>query len=154
MNNCELIIEFYEKLLLLLRYVRFNTEVAEDAVNAYQKAGHLVSLVPFTMTDAREMFQHREEHVLVAESAFQDLAPYLRIPMARRVVRDFIRLSETDTESDTYVHVANRRLLGQDLDGPAVVTVVVNSYRTFTNLIAGYVEQNVHGSYGYKVPEI
>ena len=80
--------------------------------------------------------EYLDAHEDVLQLAFQDLAPHLRDPKAQEVIRGLYDSTGSCGE-DFYLHVKNVRLFDvSDPQGPAVVTIIVDSYEGFKSLIA------------------
>lgn len=105
-----------------------------------------------------EKFYGGEEYLDVREDvlqlAFQDLAPHLRDPKAQEVIGRLYDHTGSLGE-DLYLHVKNVRLFDtSNTQGPAVVTLIVDSYEGFKGLIAKDNDERpnyVHATIGEQV---
>ena len=139
MKNYEKILEFYSLLLELVKWDRFDRVIAKKAIQLHRHIKNLIRLKDFDMKYA-ENFYGGEEYLDVREDvlqlAFQDLAPHLRDPKAQEVIRGLYDSTGSCGE-DLYLHVKNVRLFDtSEPRGPAVVTLIVDSYEGFKGLIA------------------
>ncbi|MCX6718819.1 MAG: hypothetical protein NTZ38_00320 [Candidatus Taylorbacteria bacterium] len=162
------IIVFYERLYLLIANETFSEMAAADLVahfnGMFEIVGHGLSIEEFTLETARKAHDdynvpgpsHLEMTGELAEHAFEDLAPFFRDPRAQILTEHFRAISGTGTSIDLYVQIRNVRFVGSDESGPAVVTLVVDSFDSLQHLLSspqdGGVEYS-HLSYGENVPE-
>ena len=143
MKNYEKILEFYSLLLELAKWEPFDKVIAKKAVQLHRHIKHFIRLKDFDMKYAKsfcvdegggaDYLDVRED---VLQLAFQDLAPHLRDPKAQEVIRGLYDSTGSCGE-DLYLHVKNVRLFDTtDTQGPAVLTIIVDSYEGFKCLIA------------------
>lgn len=157
MKNYEKVLEFYLLLLELVKWDRFDKVIARKAVQLHRNIKNSIRLKDFDMKYA-ENFYGGEEFLYVREDvlqlAFQDLAPHLRDPKAQEVIRGLYDSTGSCGE-DLYLHVKNVRLFNtSDPQGPAVVTIIVDSYEGLKGLIAKDNNKRpdcVHATVGEKV---
>lgn len=139
MKNYEKILEFYLLLLELVKWNQLDKVIAKKAIQLHRHIRNSIRLKDFNMKFA-ENFHGGEEYLDVREDvlqlAFQDLAPHLRDPKAQEVIRGLYDSTGSCGE-DLYLHGKNVRLFdASDTQGPAVVTIIVDSYEGFKGLIA------------------
>lgn len=143
MKTYEKIIEFYSLLLELTKWKQFDRVTAKKAIQLHRQIQGSIRLKDFNMKYAQsfhgdedggtDYLDIRED---VLQMAFQDLAPHLRDSKAQVVLRGLYDRTGSLGE-DLYLHVKNVRLFdGSDTQGPAVVTIIVDSYDGFKSLIA------------------
>ena len=70
-----------------------------------------------------------------AQNAFRDLAPHLRDPEARRILKEVFEALGFSQEN-LFVWQRSIRLLSKRGNGPAVVTLLVNDYQAFEDLLS------------------
>jgi hypothetical protein len=139
MKNYDKILEFYSLLLELVKWNQFDRDIAEKAIQIYEQIKKIIRVKDFDMKFA-ENFYGGDENLDVREDvlqlAFQDLAPHLRDPKAQEVIRGLYD-STGSLGEDLYLHIKNVRLFdASDPKGPAVITIIVDSYEGFKDLIA------------------
>ena len=137
MKNYDKMIEFYSLLLVLVKWDRFDKVIAKKAIQLHRHIKNSIRLKDFDMIYA-ENFYGGEEYLDAGEDvlqlAFQDLAPHLRDPKAQMVIRELYKHTGSCGE-DLYLHVKNVRLFNtSDPQGPAVVTIIADSYEGFKYL--------------------
>ena len=89
-----------------------------------------------------------------ADYGFGDLAKFLRDPMVRSIVNELIRLAGGNKLDTLFARAANIRSLepGDEDNGPAVVTLVVNNLDRFVDWFVSPGQSSVRTLHGSFVP--
>ncbi|MES3031095.1 MAG: hypothetical protein V4697_01630 [Patescibacteria group bacterium] len=156
MKKYKAIAKFYRELLMLLRKKRFDKTAAESIVAIFQESEEFFSWTKLDLKQIRDVYYNLQDRKDMARQAFEDLASYLKKPEARSLAFEFINIAELNDHENVFVHVMNRRLLCEESGehGPAIVTIMVNAYNTFEDLIGAVQPPEIHGSFGEDAPTI
>ncbi len=141
-NKLERLIAFYGALVGVIRSREFVTASAETLVEIYSEMVAELSVPIVTVDDLREI--HSDYHnnnadldVLeeIAGYAFKDLAPHMEDPRVRVIFQDLKEMSGTDQYTDLFLHIVEIRQLSDSNDGPTEITLVVDNYGRFVDLL-------------------
>jgi hypothetical protein len=135
MKNYDKMVEFYSLLVELVKYEPFQKGTARDLAKIHAEIKSAIRVKEFSIKRAKEFYDDLDVREDFLQLAFQDLAPHLRDPKAQAVIRELYDHTGSCGE-DLYLHVKNVRLFDDsEPQGPAVLTVVVDSYEGFMGLI-------------------
>ncbi len=136
------VLAFYDVLHQLMTNEDFDTAFADTLVSSFEEVKGFLHLEGCTDDWLRDLHNDCQDTgadfelvSAVAENAFADLAPYFRDPKARELAESYFECSGTTEVSDVYIQQRNVRFLGEGEAGPAVVTLLVDSYSTFKDLL-------------------